>query len=194
VHETRRDDGQSRGRDQARTDAHVRAIRSSPDATDVVTLQTLIDAYLQEYEVREFRINIARCRVAHLRAHFGDTTLASDITMYGIRQYQVARRQHGAASATINRETSALNRMFRLVTSSWPCRKAGNMTGAVRLGIDQRRNSTLPSARVGVGAELHDSADSGILILVAENLLDLRERVLTAAVARCDPLHFVGIV
>ena len=68
------------------------------------------------------------------------------------------------------------------------------MTGAVRLVIDQRRNSTLPSARVGVGAELHDRTDSGILIFVAEDLLDRRERVLTAAVARCDPLNLVGIV
>ena len=34
----------------------------------VITLQTLIDAYLQEYEVRQFRINIARCRVVHLRS------------------------------------------------------------------------------------------------------------------------------
>jgi hypothetical protein len=80
-----------------------------------VTLKTMIDAYLQEYEVREFRINIARCRVAHLRAHFGEAILARSITTYGIRQYQIARRQHGAAPATINRETSALNRMFRIV-------------------------------------------------------------------------------
>jgi len=34
----------------------------------VVTLRTLTDAYLQEYEVRQFRINIARCRVAYLLA------------------------------------------------------------------------------------------------------------------------------
>jgi hypothetical protein len=102
--------------------AHVAA----PTRPGMVTLQTLIDAYLEEYEVREFRINIARCRVAHLRAHFGATTLASDITTYGIRQYQVARRQHGAASATINRETSALNRMFRLVTG-WGWLETGPM-------------------------------------------------------------------
>jgi integrase len=99
---------------------------TAPTRPDVVTLQTLIDAYLEEYEVREFRINIARCRVAHLRAHFGAITLASDITTYGIRQYQVTRRQHGAASATINRETSALNRMFRLVTG-WGWLETGPM-------------------------------------------------------------------
>jgi hypothetical protein len=55
------------------------------------------------------------------------------------------------------------------------------------------RNS-LPSGRVGVGAELHDSTNAGILISVAEDPLDGRERVLTAAVARCDPPNIVGIV
>jgi hypothetical protein len=58
----------------------------------VITLQTLIEAYLQEYELRQFRINIARCRVTHLRSYFGDACRASDITTYRIRQYQVARR------------------------------------------------------------------------------------------------------
>jgi integrase len=86
----------------------------APACPSVVTLTTMVTAYLQEYEVRQFRINIARCRVAHLRAHFGDVR-ASDITMYDIRQYQVARREQGGAPATINRETSALNRMFRIV-------------------------------------------------------------------------------
>jgi integrase len=86
-----------------------------PPQPAVVTLRTLIEAYLQEYEVRQFRINIARCRVTHLRAYFGDACRVSDITTYRIRQYQVARRQQGAAAGTINRETSALTRMFRIV-------------------------------------------------------------------------------
>jgi integrase len=96
------------------------AVMDSPPAPPssrptTVTLRTLIDAYLQEYEVRQFRLNIARCRVAHLRAHCGDEAVASEITTYQIRLYQVARRQQGAAPATVNRETSALNRMFRIV-------------------------------------------------------------------------------
>ena len=68
------------------------------------------------------------------------------------------------------------------------------VTRSNRLVVDQRGSSTLPNASVGVGPELQDSTDSGILIFVAEDLLDLRERVLTAAVARCDPLNLVGIV
>src|SRR5262249_9574193 len=86
-------------------------------APKVITLTTMIRAYLEEYEVRQFRIGIARCRVKHLSAHFGETCLASDITTYRIRQYQAARGGARAATATINRETSALNRMFRLVVN-----------------------------------------------------------------------------
>jgi integrase len=89
------------------------AEEQGPERPAVITLDTLIDAYLQEYAVREFRINIARCRVAHLRAHFGNIP-AAEISSYRIRQYQVARQQAGAAPATINRETSALTRMYRI--------------------------------------------------------------------------------
>ncbi len=82
---------------------------------DVVTLQTLVDAYFQDYEVRQFRIEVARGRVAHLTRYFGAGTPVTDITTYSIRQYQLARRHEGAAPGTINRETSSLSRMFRIV-------------------------------------------------------------------------------
>src|SRR5690348_13325239 len=92
--------------------AELPAFLASPSAAPpVVTLGTLINAYLQEYEVRQFRIDIARGRSAHLRAYFGDSCPAADITAVRIREYQIARRQAGAAAATINRETSALTRM-----------------------------------------------------------------------------------
>jgi hypothetical protein len=55
-------------------------------------------------------------------------------------------------------------------------------------------DSTLPTASVGVDAELHDSTDSGVLVFVAEDLLDGRERVLAAAVAGRHPLNPVGMV
>ena len=80
-----------------------------------LTLDVLIEGYLQDYEVRGFRsLNTARGRVAHLRSFFGAARLAEEITPITIREYQLARREEGAASATINRETSALNRMYRL--------------------------------------------------------------------------------
>lgn len=82
---------------------------------EVVTLKTLIDAYLQEYALWRFRVEIARSRAAHRRAHFEECRPAADITTYDVRQYQLARRAEGAAAGTINRETSALSRMFHIV-------------------------------------------------------------------------------
>ena len=79
------------------------------------TLGDLSDAYLQDYHVRQFRSHsTARGRVAHLTAFFGRAARAATLTTYQIRQYQLARRAAGAATGTINRETSALHRMGTL--------------------------------------------------------------------------------
>ena len=79
------------------------------------TLGTLSDAYLQDYQVRQFRSHsTARGRTAHLTAFFGRDARAATLTTYQIRQYQLARRAAGAATGTINRETSALHRMCTL--------------------------------------------------------------------------------
>ena len=79
------------------------------------TLGALIDAYLQDYQVRQFRSHsTARGRTAHLAAFFGRNARAAALTTYQIRQYQLARRAAGAATGTINRETSALHRMGTL--------------------------------------------------------------------------------
>ena len=79
------------------------------------TLGALSDAYLQDYHVRQFRSHsTARGRTAHLTAFFGRDARAATLTTYQIRQYQLARRAAGAATGTINRETSALHRMCTL--------------------------------------------------------------------------------
>ena len=79
------------------------------------TLGDLIDAYLQDYQVRQFRSgSTARGRTAHLAAFFGRAARAAGLTTHRIRQYQLARRAAGAATGTINRETSALHRMGTL--------------------------------------------------------------------------------
>ena len=79
------------------------------------TLGGLIDAYLQDYQVRQFRSHsTARGRTAHLVAFFGRDARAATLTTYQIRQYQLTRRAAGAATGTINRETSALHRMCTL--------------------------------------------------------------------------------
>ena len=79
------------------------------------TLGELSDAYLQDYQVRQFRSqSTARGRIAHLTACFGRAARATALTTYQIRQYQLARRAAGAATGTVNRETSALHRMCTL--------------------------------------------------------------------------------
>ena len=79
-----------------------------------LTFDDLARAYFEDYELQRYRsIATAKPRVAHLRGWFGGWQ-ASSITSDSIREYQLARRAEGAESATINRETSALSRMFHL--------------------------------------------------------------------------------
>ena len=74
------------------------------------TLSDLIDACLQDCQVRQFRsVSTARGRTAHLAAFFGRAAQAAGLTTHQIRQYQLARRAAGAATGTINRETSVLH-------------------------------------------------------------------------------------
>ena len=83
--------------------------------TASLTLDVLIEGYLEDYEVRRFRsLNTARGRVAHLRAFFGGDRPVAEISALAVREYQLHRGEQGAAAATINRETSALRRMHRL--------------------------------------------------------------------------------
>ena len=52
------------------------------------TLGELSDAYLQDYQVRQFRSpSTARDRIAHLVAFFGREAQAATLTTYQIRQY-----------------------------------------------------------------------------------------------------------
>ena len=96
-------------------DAHATAPLTCTFGPQGPTLGDLIDAYLQDYQVRQFRsVSTARGRVAHLTAFFGRAARAATLTTYQIRQYQLTRRAAGAATGTINRETSALHRMGTL--------------------------------------------------------------------------------
>ena len=93
-------------------DAHATAPLACTFGPQGPTLGDLIDAYLQDYQVRQFRsVSTARGRTAHLAAFFGRAARAAGFTTHQIRQYQLARRAAGAATGTINRETSALHRM-----------------------------------------------------------------------------------
>jgi integrase len=89
--------------------------RVDPDpAGTPLTFDEMARAYLEDYQLQRYRtMNTARPRVEHLREVFGGWP-AEHITADAVRQYQLHRRQHGAEAATINRETSALSRMFQI--------------------------------------------------------------------------------
>ena len=79
-----------------------------------ITFEELAQAYLEDYTLQRYRsMNTAKPRVGHLHSFFAGWT-AEAITTDAIRRYQHDRRIHDAAGATINRETSALSRMFHL--------------------------------------------------------------------------------
>jgi integrase len=84
-----------------------------PDGAPV-TFDTMATAYLQDYQLQRYRsLTTARARVEHLRRFFGDWA-AEAITADSVREYQLERRAQGFEAATVNRETSALSRMFQL--------------------------------------------------------------------------------
>ena len=79
-----------------------------------LTFDELATSYLEDYALQRYRsMSTARPRVGHLRELFGGQPVDA-ITADAVRQYQLHRRQQGAESATINRETSALSRMFHI--------------------------------------------------------------------------------
>ena len=95
----------------------LRERRGSPPPADL-TFDALAAWYLDDYIVRHLRtLDTARGRVANLRAVFGGWP-ATAITTEAIRDYQRRRRLVAAAAATVNRETSALSRMFHLTVRS----------------------------------------------------------------------------
>ena len=80
-----------------------------------MTFEDLVTGYQDDYKLQGYRSldSAAKPQAAHLRRFF-QFDRALDITKARIRAYQVHRRAEGAAAATINRETSALARMFRI--------------------------------------------------------------------------------
>ena len=79
-----------------------------------ITFDTMARAYLEDYVLQRYRsLTTARARVEHLRVFFGGWAVEA-MTADAVRQYQLHRRAQRAEAATINRETSALSRMFQL--------------------------------------------------------------------------------
>ena len=84
-----------------------------PEGTPL-TFDIMAQAYLEDYVLQRYRtLATARPRVEHLREFFGGWAVET-ITADSVRNYQLCRRKQGAEAATVNRETSALSRMFQL--------------------------------------------------------------------------------
>jgi integrase len=82
-----------------------------------VTYEDLEAGILQDYAVNEYRSLslLIDVRLKHLRGFF-KSQRAVDITTPRLRQYALMRHEQGAAAGTINRELSALRRMFKIAT------------------------------------------------------------------------------
>ena len=100
--------------------AHMRGRKNPPlEIVSVpegapLTFDTMAQAYLEDYVLQRYRtLTTARGRVEHLRGFFGGWRVEA-ITPDSVRNYQMHRRRQGAEAATVNRETSALSRMFQL--------------------------------------------------------------------------------
>lgn len=79
-----------------------------------ITFEDAVDDLLNDYRINERKsIESLEDRLAYLKAAFKGKRLIS-ITSTEVRAYAADRKAAGAANATINRELSALKRMFSL--------------------------------------------------------------------------------
>jgi integrase len=84
-----------------------------------VTLDDLLAMVENDYRANGRRtLNRVQAAAAHLRAFFGGTTKARDITSDRATAHQAARLEEGAKPATINYELATLRRGFRLAARS----------------------------------------------------------------------------
>jgi integrase len=87
---------------------------------DKATFTELAEDFLTDYKVNCRKSMVqAEIRVRHLKGYFGDIR-ASSIDTPTVNRYIEMRQGEGAENATINRELTALKRMFSLAVSCTP--------------------------------------------------------------------------
>ena len=89
-----------------------------------LSFEHIADALVTDYEINKLRsVRSVKLSLKHLRRTFA-LGRAVDITTDKIKNYIASRRGDGAANASINRELSALKRMFKLAVESGKLRFA----------------------------------------------------------------------
>jgi hypothetical protein len=114
-----------------------------------VTFDTMSIAYLQDYQLQRYRsLTTARARVEHLRGFFGGMP-AEAMTADRVRDYQLFRRKQRFETATINRETSALNFASRAEALSWTFNGEWPPAFPARFGDDQPSGPSCRTRHLG---------------------------------------------
>lgn len=95
-----------------------------PNEERLISFEDMADGLVTDYEINKLRsLRSVKLSVKHLKRTFA-LDRAVDITTDRIKKYIASRQQEGAANASINRELSALKRMFKLAVASGQLRFA----------------------------------------------------------------------
>ena len=83
-----------------------------------LSFEIMADALVTDYEINKLRsLRSVKLSLRHLRRSF-PLARAVDLTTDRIKKYMRSRQREGAVNASINRELSALKRMFKLAVES----------------------------------------------------------------------------
>jgi site-specific recombinase XerD len=152
----------------------------------MITVAELYEALERDYIIncRKSRRNITSVLENHLRAAFGQLP-AAGVSSDKIAEYIVARQKQGAKNATINRETSCLQRLYTLAV------QAGKLTRSPHIFHQAERNVRQVFLRDSqVDALARETARIGVwlhgIFLVAFTYGWRKTELLRLRVRQCD--------